>query len=50
MRRSSVAAIDANRDRSVQQRLLLPIVFRAFVLIELPLSAQFLLDPFRRCL
>src|SRR5664280_2475132 len=50
MRRSNVAAIDANRDRTVRQRLLLPIVFRAFLLIELPLSAQFLLDPFRRCL
>ncbi len=50
MRRSDVATIDANRDRTVRQRLFLPIVFRAFVLVELPLSAQFLLDPFRRCL
>ena len=47
MRRSNVAAIDANRDRTVRQRLLLPIVFRAFVLIELPLSAQFQFDPLR---
>src|ERR1035437_7697778 len=48
MRRSNVAAIDANRDRTVRKRLLPPPVFRAFVLIELPLSAQFLLDPLRR--
>src|ERR1017187_1355460 len=48
MRCSNVAAIDARRDRAVRQRLLLPVVFRAFILIQLPLIAQFLLDPFRR--
>jgi hypothetical protein len=37
MRRSNLAAIDTNRDRTVRQRLLFPIVFRAFVLIKLPL-------------
>jgi len=48
MRCYNVTAIDAHRDRAVRQRLLLPVVFRAFLLIQVPLIAQFLLDPFRR--
>jgi len=44
MRCANVAAVDANRYRTVRKRLFLPIALRAFVLIELPLSAQFLLE------
>jgi hypothetical protein len=48
MRRPHVAAIDAHRDRTVRQSLLLPLVFRAVEHIQLSLFAQLLLDPFRR--
>jgi hypothetical protein len=45
VRGANVAAIDADRDRTVGQRLLFPILLRSLKQIQLSLVTEFLLDP-----
>jgi hypothetical protein len=50
VRRAHIAAINAQRDRTIWKRLSLRVLFRALEQIELPFLTQLLLDAFRRCL